>query len=879
MKSIFIAFACLLMLTTSLAQNTRIPQLVNFQAVARDPGGAIVANQSIQVQLTIHEGSANGPAVYCARHKATTNNFGSFSIQLNRNTESIGCNGAPTAPFENIPWQTGSKWMQIQYEYAQNAGFTELGTTELTSAFYAFAARKAEEVTFISTTGAEEGNVLAYDATTGLWKPSVPVGSGINSINQGNGINVTQNGSSVTVTNTGDTNANDDILNTTPAQGDVSGTFSALSVDRIKGRPISSSNPVAGQVLKWDGNQWTAQDDNTGGSGGQTYFPGNGISINNNTISANDDSPSNEIQSLSLVGNQLTITPGGSSVTLPAGGGNVNIQGGSGISVSGGNNNFTVANTGDTDPFDDITTSSQAGGDLSGPFSNLNIKANAVGTQEIADGAITPLKLSFLPPTSQWINNGAKIFYNGGNVGIGTNDPIVPLQVSTIAPPTTGQITTAIIGIANGSTSTSETSRGVLGSYNIATTYGAGVTGLGYNFLQQPAETDMGLFGSSTIGVLGSGNSISTTPGIGVVGLGIGTNSVGVSGSASGTNALAGYFQGPTRTDGTAAVSTIDGDYKVLSSIASTGYGYLNTYGEDGTQNVRLTTLIGYPNNGAVIVYGANAQTEPAVVMYANSLNNGKIEIKDGNGNFETVIGVSNGGSGYLQTFGLNEKSNIALTSLLNYPNNGYIAINGNDGTTNKAGMLLDANGHGKVFVSNGSGSTGAEIGYTAGGTSFVSANIKNFRMIHPDNPDKEIWYASVEGPEAAAYERGTASMVDGVANVRFSDHFQAVANYKTMTVILTPLSADSKGMAVIEKNRDGFQVKELLGGTGSYQFDWEVKCVRKGYEDYQVVRPREEPALPAEMPTERANIARDDAPTTKGLPASTYQNRAKPRQ
>ena len=61
------------------------------------------------------------------------------------------------------------------------------------------------------------------------------------------------------------------------------------------------------------------------------------------------------------------------------------------------------------------------------------------------------------------------------------------------------------------------------------------------------------------------------------------------------------------------------------------------------------------------------------------------------------------------------------------------------------------------------------------------------------------------------------------------------------MTVSITPLSADSEGIAVVEKTNSGFKVKELRRGTGNYQFDWEVKCIRKGYEDYKVIRPSSE--------------------------------------
>ncbi|HMW40425.1 MAG TPA: hypothetical protein PKN57_12500 [Saprospiraceae bacterium] len=124
-----------------------------------------------------------------------------------------------------------------------------------------------------------------------------------------------------------------------------------------------------------------------------------------------------------------------------------------------------------------------------------------------------------------------------------------------------------------------------------------------------------------------------------------------------------------------------------------------------------------------------------------------------------------------------------------------------------------------------------------ASGQSVVQANIKNFVMDHPTDPTKEIWYACVEGPEAAAYNRGTATLVNGEAYIKFSDDFHVILNPSTLTVNLTPLSAESEGLAVVERNADGFKVRELHKGKGNYKFDWQATAVRKGYEDFKAVR------------------------------------------
>jgi hypothetical protein len=86
-------------------------------------------------------------------------------------------------------------------------------------------------------------------------------------------------------------------------------------------------------------------------------------------------------------------------------------------------------------------------------------------------------------------------------------------------------------------------------------------------------------------------------------------------------------------------------------------------------------------------------------------------------------------------------------------------------------------------------------------------------------------------------YERGTAILKEGEAFIPFSEHFELVVNPTTMTVLLTPQYWDTFGLAVVEKTPKGIRVKELKGGKGNFAFDWEVKGVLKGYENFQVIQ------------------------------------------
>lgn len=152
-----------------------------------------------------------------------------------------------------------------------------------------------------------------------------------------------------------------------------------------------------------------------------------------------------------------------------------------------------------------------------------------------------------------------------------------------------------------------------------------------------------------------------------------------------------------------------------------------------------------------------------------------------------------------------------------------------------------------------------------------VNADVKNFVQPDPDNVNRNIVYACVEGPEAAAYIRGTSRLVNGRATVSLPAHFRNVAVAEGMTIQLTPLDAESKGMAVVRKSLMSFEVRELWHGTGAYEFDWEVKAVRRGFTDYQVYRPWDE-NLPSDIDRNAAIDGR--VRSAKKVYGITYQSK-----
>lgn len=172
------------------------------------------------------------------------------------------------------------------------------------------------------------------------------------------------------------------------------------------------------------------------------------------------------------------------------------------------------------------------------------------------------------------------------------------------------------------------------------------------------------------------------------------------------------------------------------------------------------------------------------------------------------------------------------LLSVRNSANNHYVYAGQSQasGAANVGAQLL-------VCDSSGASRGGFQINSANNCTMF--AQVKSFMVENPDDPTTDLYYACVEGPEAAMYVRGTAHLVNGEAIVTLPKHFTAMALLDGMTVQITPLSADCNGIAVVKKGTDVFAVKELMRGTSNAAFDWEVKAVRSGFEDFEVIRPK----------------------------------------
>jgi hypothetical protein len=128
-----ISVALFFLQTTLLAQ---IPQLFNYQGIARDAGGNVLPARKIGVQLSVLDGGPAGSAVYQETFTDTTNAFGLFTMPVGGGTVVSGS-------FASIDWATGNKYLQTAIDLTGGTNYALSGTTQLLSVPYALYAQSA----------------------------------------------------------------------------------------------------------------------------------------------------------------------------------------------------------------------------------------------------------------------------------------------------------------------------------------------------------------------------------------------------------------------------------------------------------------------------------------------------------------------------------------------------------------------------------------------------------------------------------------------------------------------------------------------------------------------------------------------------------------
>ena len=114
----------------------QVPHKFNYQAVARDASGSVIANQNVNCRFTIRDISITGPIVYQETRHLQTNQFGLFTAMVGDGPASVGS-------FGNINWGGDQKYLQVEFDPQGGANYLLVASSQLISVPYALYAERA----------------------------------------------------------------------------------------------------------------------------------------------------------------------------------------------------------------------------------------------------------------------------------------------------------------------------------------------------------------------------------------------------------------------------------------------------------------------------------------------------------------------------------------------------------------------------------------------------------------------------------------------------------------------------------------------------------------------------------------------------------------
>ena len=138
------------------ASGQSFPIGMKYQAVARDNSGNILAEQSINLKITLFSlGERDTKDIsYVETHEAITNQLGLFSL-------TIGQGKMETGIFNEVPWSAGEIWMAVAIDSKGGINFSAISESKLLAVPYALHALTASEI--ISKNNGALGKFAAGD--------------------------------------------------------------------------------------------------------------------------------------------------------------------------------------------------------------------------------------------------------------------------------------------------------------------------------------------------------------------------------------------------------------------------------------------------------------------------------------------------------------------------------------------------------------------------------------------------------------------------------------------------------------------------------------------------------------------------------------------
>ncbi|MDG1333473.1 MAG: hypothetical protein P8P74_14145 [Crocinitomicaceae bacterium] len=248
-------FICSILIT--LNATAQSPEGINYQAVVRDPAGATITNAPVGLKLSLLQSSATGTVVYEESFAPFSNDFGLVNVVFGQGTVISGS-------FTTVDWSVGPYFIEVAADVTGGSSYSVLGTQQLMSVPYALYAKSAE-------------NAFSGDYNDLTNQPVLPTLTS----------ELTNDSGFITSPDDADADPTNELQ-------DITLSGSTLTITGGSSVDLSTVNPPLTE----------AQVD--------AYVANNGY-----LTTEVDGSNTNELQTLSISGNSITLSNGGGTVAVP----------------------------------------------------------------------------------------------------------------------------------------------------------------------------------------------------------------------------------------------------------------------------------------------------------------------------------------------------------------------------------------------------------------------------------------------------------------------------------------------------------------------------------------------------------------------------------